>query len=300
MPGRPRRAWEGRPVKNAPTGFPLYAARRGPRVVTSDIWAHLRYIAAAQLSKADETKARAFINQAYEFYEAADNPQLGSRPLLYYYSFLNLAKMALLVQGVNLPPSPRHGISDPRANQRTRLRLPGQTVRSEVCAADHSQIFPEVVRALGGNIARQTHFRVDVLLSQIPGVHRTYCRVLNQRPLFVPIVQFSLHRQGQEIWARLHLSRSDNDVNVTLRALRRRQSFRRVFDQVESEEDDELWFETGVVHGPTRQPTTRFENLPMLFAKSACGQFLLLMVAGSISTIWLPGSSFLKLHQSTR
>lgn len=261
MAGRPRRAWTGTPVNNPPGGFPLYADSRQPRVVTSDVWSYLKHVAAAQLPKAEESQAIAFVDQALEFFEAGDNPQLGSRPLLYYYSFLNLAKMFLLVHRVALPPSPRHGISDPRANLRTRLRFPGQSVRAEICAADHSQVFPEFVRLLGCQLQRVRDFGVLSLLSQIPGIHRTYCRVTRSRPCFLPIKRLELLRDGEEIWVRLALSRLDKDVNSTLPTVRGRQAFRRIFDQVESAVTGELWFETGVVRGARRATDNAVRDL---------------------------------------
>lgn len=252
MVGRPRKAWDGTPVSDPPSGFPLYARSRGTRVVTSDVWGYLKHVASARLPRSAETQALAFIDQALEFFEAGDNPQLGSRPLLYYYSFLNLAKMALLVHRVALPGSPRHGISDPRANARTRLRLAGQTVRAEICAADHSQVFPEFVHHLGCELTRVRDYRVLLLLSQMPGIHRTYCRVTRTRPQFLPIKRFDLLRDGQDLWVRLALARNDKDVRATLNRVRQRQAFRRVFDQVQSMNSSELWFESGVVRGPTR------------------------------------------------
>jgi hypothetical protein len=267
MAGRPRKAWAGKPVNDPPSGFPLYAEGRKPRVVTSDVWAYVKHVASARLPRPKEKQALAFIDQAFEFFEAGDNPRLGSRPLLYYYSFLNLAKMALLVHRVALPPSVKHGISDPRANLRTRLRFTGQTVRAEICAADHSQVFPEFVRLLGYERPRVQDFGILMLLSQIPSIHRTYCRVTRTPPLFLPIKRFELIRDGQEIWVRLVLSRNDKDVSLTLKNVRQRQSFRRVFDQVESGTDSELWFETGVVAGPKRATDNALRDLAEIVAQ---------------------------------
>lgn len=265
--GRPRKAWDGKPVANAPSGFPLYSASRRPRVVTSDVWAYMKHVATDRLPKAREAEAVAFIDQAFEFFQAADNPQIGSRPLLYYYSFLNLAKMALLVHRVRIPPAPKHGIADPRANIRTRLRVPGQTVRIEKCAQDHSQIFPEFVRTLGGHIARAGDHKVVHLLAQIPGIHRTYCQVTREPARFLPVKAFTVLRDQNEVWVRLTVARHGKDVRTTLPLLRKRRSFKGVFDQVESQCADELWFETGVSAGGRRATDTAIREL----AKIICG-----------------------------
>ncbi len=248
-------------MANAPAGFPLYAASRAPRVVTSDVWAYLKHLATDRLPKAREAEAIAFIDQAFEFFQAAQNPQIGSRPLLYYYAFLNLAKMALLVRGVSLPPAPKHGISDPRANNRTRLHLPGQTIRAEKCAHDHSQIYPELVEVLGGHIAVPVNHQIVDLFAQIPGMHRTYCQVTKKTPLFLPIRSFQLLRDGSDVWIRLAINRQGRDIRATLPVLRKRQAFRRVFDQVESQQSDELWFESGVRPGAKRATDTAIRDL---------------------------------------
>jgi len=259
--GRPRKAWDGRPITNAPPGFPLYATSRDARVVTFDVWTYMKHIAAKRLSGPREAEAVAFLDQAFEFFQAADNPQLASRPLLYYYSFLNLTKMAILTHGVQLPAAAKHGISDPRANKRTRLRLEGQTIRVVPRATDHSQVFPELVALLGDQIPEQRDYKIIDLLAQIPGIHRTYCQVTRAKPCFLPIRCFALLRDGAHVWVRLIVSRHDADVRATLRVLRTRQAFQRVFDQVQSEVTDELWFETGVRPGVRRGTDTAIRDL---------------------------------------
>jgi uncharacterized protein (UPF0332 family) len=86
--------------------------------------------------------ASSFVDQAYEFFEAGSNPQLHSRPLLFYYSFLNLAKALVLTDGTELSPAPKHGISDPQVNRKEKLQFKTQVVRIVKCAHDHSKVFP--------------------------------------------------------------------------------------------------------------------------------------------------------------
>lgn len=197
-----------------------------------------------QLSAAKEPVALAYIAQARDFYEGAQNPRLGSKPLLYYYAFLNLAKAALVTRGVNLPAAAVHGISDPRANVRTRLRLEGQRITAASCAANHSQIFPEFVRLLGGNGASQRSFRVVDLLGQVPVIHRTFTQVTDSTPTFLPMKSIKVLRSGTSVWARVVLDKGDRDIQQVLPSLRSRRAFRTAFHQVASESSEELWFET--------------------------------------------------------
>jgi len=197
-----------------------------------------------QLASAKEPVALAYIAQARDFYEAAANPRLGSKPLLYYYAFLNLAKAALVTRGVSLPAAAKHGINDPRANVRTRLRLEGQKIAMVARAADHSQIFPELVKLLGGDGAAARSFRIVDLLGQVPVIHRTFTQVSGSTPTFLPLKSIEVLRSGTSVWARVRLDRTDRDVKQVLPSLRSRRAFRAVFHQVASESDTEVWFET--------------------------------------------------------
>jgi hypothetical protein len=236
-------------VRDAPTGFPLYVSKRQPRVVTADVWAYLTHAARDRLPKADETQAAAFVDQAFEFFEAARNPRTGSRPLLYYYSFLNLAKVLLLIRRVPISVAPKHGIRDPKENIKTRLQLQGQRVVLEARRADHAEIFPELVATLGGIANRRRIMRVISLLRQIPGIHRTFCRVTEERPVFLPVKEFVLLSDQGMVFARVTLSRRDADVRATLEGARSRRRFVRTLNQVKSPEDEALWFETNGIAG---------------------------------------------------
>lgn len=151
---RPPAARIGKPLRTPATGYPGFLrGKRLQRVITRDIWGCLKEIVefrSQRIAREKVRQARAYLEQAFEFYAAAENPQLASRPLLYYYSFLNLAKVFLLDSGVSFPPQVTHGIRDPRANVREKLRFEGQRVRIEASASDHSRIFPEFANLLGG------------------------------------------------------------------------------------------------------------------------------------------------------
>ncbi len=86
---RPANPRSGRRLPVQPTGFPAYYGnRRRPRIITEDVWAFLHSNSQKVLKGPKATAACAFLEQAFEFYEAGRNPRLSSRPVLYYYSFL--------------------------------------------------------------------------------------------------------------------------------------------------------------------------------------------------------------------
>jgi hypothetical protein len=98
--GRPIKARQGQPVKNTPAGFPQFFDKRKQRIVTANPWAFLSQLAVTKLKKNKEAIALACIQHGHEFFEAAQNPRLNSRPLLYYYAFLNVVKAALPIRGM--------------------------------------------------------------------------------------------------------------------------------------------------------------------------------------------------------
>ncbi len=250
--GRPRKPLERDLVAHKPSGFPLFYDKRKPRIVTADPWAFLSHLAVTKLDKRNEDIANAYIAQGNEFFEAAQNPRFHSRPLLYYYAFLNVVKAALLIRNVRLPPLARHGISDPRANSRQRLRFAGQRVIIQDSASDHSEIFPEFLRMLGYQGPLPRSFRVIDLLRVVHSIHRTFTQEVSSSPLFLPVERFDLRHRRGSVWLRMRLIRTDKDVRDTLPGVRRRRSFSVTFTQVESDRDRELWFETTPVRAPTR------------------------------------------------
>jgi hypothetical protein len=250
--GRPRNPESGTAVANHPDGFPCFFDKRRPRVITANPWAFLEHTVQQRLPVAKEPVALAYVAQARDFYEAAHNHQLGSQPLLYYYAFLNLAKAALVTKGVALPATARHGISDPKANVRSRLRLEGQRVNMQACDAQHSQIFPEFVKLLGGKSTLQRSFRIVDLFSQVPVIHRTFTQVSGSSPSFLPLKSIKVFGKGTSVWVRVSLEKGDQDVKQVLPTLRSRRAFRNAFHQVASDNDRELWFETDAETGHAR------------------------------------------------
>ena len=266
MRGRPRKPWEGKPIANAPAGFPIYAKTRAPRVVTSDVWSYLKHTISDQLPAKKSQIASSFVDQAYEFFEAGSNPQLHSRPLLFYYSFLNLAKALVLTDGTELSPAPKHGISDPQVNRKEKLQFKTQVVRIVKCAHDHSKVFPELVKTLGGKVTDPIDFKVLDLLGQVPSIHRTYCRVTNSAPKFLPIKKIQLMRDSEHVWARCSLQKDDRDVKSTIGDLRKCDLFKHTFDQVESNDKNEIWFESGYLPGSTRAADQAIVSLSSIVA----------------------------------
>lgn len=230
----------------------MFCDGRKPSVVTADPWSFLRHLATTTLPHGKEKRALAYLDQARDFFEAAGTPRLGSKPLLYYYAFLNLAKVALVIRGVSLPQKIQHGISDPRANSKQQIRFSGQSVQWGGRAQDHSQLFPELLAVLHGQAIPAGLRSIKSLLRQIPTIHRTFCLVTEERNGFLPLHDVSLRHSGGQIWARISIRRSDAEMDNNLDRVSRRQAFRRLLTRVRSDTDNEVWFETQAVKGAKR------------------------------------------------
>lgn len=244
----------GKPLRTPANGFPGFVSRRRlERIVTGDIWGFMRhFVEDLQIAKDKKRQASAYVEQASDFYIAAQNPQTGSRPLLYYYAFLNLAKTFLISRGVDLPPLVRHGISDPKANLRTRLRLEGQKVQVYSTARDRSQLFPEFLKVLGWSGRGPFQVKVLDLLAQVPAVHRTYFRVTGETRRFLPVERWDLLSDGRHVWARCYAIGNDQDVRETLGRVGKRRAFRRLFTRIQAEKTHEVGWETTAARGRKR------------------------------------------------
>ncbi len=241
---RPYKPKEGKLVERDARGIPCFDGnKRKKRIITGDVWAFLHHLSTERSSAADALRAHSFIDQAFDFYSAASNPRQSSRPLLYYYAFLNLAKVFLTQKAVAFPPAVKHGISDPRANKKERLHFKTQVVKVPSHATNHGELFPELVRHSGGACSLPTDFKVLELLGQIPAIHRTFCVETGSAASFCP-VKSELYRTSSEVWAVLTLRKYDRDVKSCLPKIKAMPRFASIFTQVASPSSDALVYES--------------------------------------------------------
>jgi len=250
-------------VNNAPTGFPLFFNKREPRIVTADAWSVFEHVVTNQLDGKRKSTALSYVEQAFDFYEAARSTEIVSKPLLYYYSFLNLIKTALLIRKVHFAARPKHGISDPLSNERTRLRMEGQTIRIPAAASNRSELFPEFIRILGGGASRSRNIKVLDIFAQIPSIHRTFVRITKRPVLFLPVKCFEVRRNQKGIWARVIVRKNDEDVKTTLSNLKKRTKFRQCLHQKDTENQDEIWLETDFEVGERRAVDSAIKRLAL-------------------------------------
>lgn len=204
---------EGEQLDAESIGFPTFTRDSlVERVVTADIWAYLDHVTRRNLPETKEEPALAFLEQARDFYEAAANSSLASRPLLYYYAYLNVAKTLILNSGERMNLGVTHGVSD-RVNNQQRLHFKTQKVRIGVFDSKkpkdagrprHSGLLlPTLMHVLGPSSSRFFGKEVCVLelLGQLPAIHRTYSTVSGLPGRFLAITKFEVRRQSGHMWA---------------------------------------------------------------------------------------------------
>lgn len=102
-------------------GFPLFTTSRSTTTLlklernrVSDIWSFWDYIIKQHIrrkGRGNEAFLLSLHEQSMYFYKAAEEAPLKSQPLLFYYSFLNLAKIFLsLTEGLDSTKVYQHGI----------------------------------------------------------------------------------------------------------------------------------------------------------------------------------------------
>jgi hypothetical protein len=149
-----------------------------------------------------------FLYQSMDFYRAQETSRVASRPLLLYYSLLNLAKALIVHRNIATDLEKAvHGLTENRGEY-TKAVVTAQPVNPT-----RQSIFDLFSRALGNQpitAARNYHLLAD-LLPQIVIGHRLWAQAANKRERFIRADQIRfLHDQGnRQVWFIVDLRRSD-------------------------------------------------------------------------------------------
>jgi YaaC-like protein len=158
-----------------------------------------------ELNGPKNLEARAFLSQARDFYSAAERAGPTARPLLLYYSFLNLAKMLIKARNpdIDLTRASHGVIEDSNNRSAQRFRLTSQSVRV-ARVQNRAHILDAFTKAVGSCSLNPGHkYEVCALLAQIPSVHRVYCHVRRQpeRLYRVEHAEFRFLQSTRELWS---------------------------------------------------------------------------------------------------
>ncbi len=173
-------------------------------------WAAMANAVDARCDAALRPAAKAFLQQAQDFYDASQANVVASKPLLLYYGFLNLAKAYILTKGVVKDLSrAKHGLQEITT---TPGRILDAYVRALPAGGSNRQVFDLLSRALGNaRLAAKTDYTLRVLLPQLVIGHRAWRMAANRKERFIPLheLRFYSDSSSKRVWLTIVMLKED-------------------------------------------------------------------------------------------
>lgn len=179
----------------------------------SDLWALLDYII-KQFVKYKNKDTKEFLlslhEQAKYFYQAAESAPVKSQPLLYYYSFLNLAKVFLCITQRTSPDDEyMHGIeTDVKGN--TTIQTAEVKILT-LYSSPRISVAYSLMSALGDALPfmSPTELQLKDCLASCIGIHRTFCETYDMPESFVRLLKPHCVREGRALEFIANLKKCD-------------------------------------------------------------------------------------------
>lgn len=164
-------------------GFPIFCEinntvylGNSKKLIISDIWAFWDYV--IKKKNFEKPFMNSLLEQAKHFYATAEASPTRSKPLLYYYSFLNLAKVMInLKKQYGSSRRYMHGIKEDNQNHFHNSDIVINPIKTSVI-----NVSAELLRIFDNQtITIDTRLNVKNYLSQCVGIHRAYSEIYNVR-----------------------------------------------------------------------------------------------------------------------
>jgi hypothetical protein len=197
------------------------------------------------LPAVEANSALSFVRQAKEYFNAAERAgALETRPLLYYYSFLNLGKALSIARGrTGMVGKVKHGVASVHSS--------GYAPTSAEITVQHSgagdpSAIDELHWALEGSAARAGDLKIADLMPQSVVGHRMWRAatgsVRKERFFTLEQIRWLEDASAQEIWLKFYVRRDTlhshgRGVTETLREARIDSTFRAVSDSYAAAHD---------------------------------------------------------------
>ncbi|MGY4385717.1 hypothetical protein ACVWYN_002763 [Pedobacter sp. UYP24] len=183
-------------------GFPLFTRPtnnvylgNSKKLIISDIWSFWDYI--IKKNNFEKDFMNSLLEQAKNFYVAAENSPIKSKPLLYYYSFLNLAKVIVNIEKSygKTSCSYMHGIGEKHLNKFSNSTITIAEKKNHV-----KNVACELEEALDFNITTaSTTINIKDYLTNCVGIHRAYSEIYNIDEVFVRLNTFKLYKDVKKL-----------------------------------------------------------------------------------------------------
>lgn len=165
-------------------------------------------------SSNDKAAAASFVRQAREYFAAAERAtSIETPPLLYYYSFLNLAKAIAMGRGRSglVGSKVTHGIAHV-GGVGTGHTPSTAKLQIQASSAGSKSAIDELHWALEGTGVATGHYSVSEIIPQSVIAHRMWREAFEQprKERFIPIdkVQFLQDATANQIWLSVYISRA--------------------------------------------------------------------------------------------
>lgn len=194
-------------------GFPLFTRLtnsvylgNSKKLIISDIWSFWDYI--IKKSNYEKEFMHSLLEQAKNFYISAESSPIKSRPLLYYYSFLNLAKAAINLEKHYGRVRYMHGLSENHQN-----RFSHSTIKISPILANIKNVSAELLQCLDGTtLTLGVNINVKDYLTHCVGVHRAYSEIYNIDEHFYRIEDHKIFKDGKNYVFKAGLIASATDI----------------------------------------------------------------------------------------
>lgn len=246
MPKPAARAGATLKIKGRPIPFSIYPVKRTTRrfglqsrIFATSPWGVMKQVIEDSLGSPAKEQAVAFLDQAQNFYQIASSSHLSpTKPLLFYYSFLNLVKALALVKGTQISYGRAvHGL--------TESTPPGgkEFHDSEVTVTwkGHSpRLFNDLKATTTGKTdpKGRVYTLKNVMPQLVPG-HRVWCAATGSAERFVEIqrTDFRFNEATKEVWLEINIFSDDlTRFGITRTRLLSESGLDKLFREVSSTE----------------------------------------------------------------
>lgn len=201
-------------------GFPMFSSNKSKNYLlknnsirVSDVWSFLNYTirvskksSGQPLNKGEQKYLLDLLEQAKYFYETATQAPIKSQPLLYYYGFMNLAKITInLYSYTGVTSKYIHGISENISSTSKLTNADVKLWRSTSAGISNSE---NLIKVLGDKPVAYVRdgsgfshtVKVIDLLGHCVGIHRAYSEIYNKKECFYRLIDERLYSQNKHLY----------------------------------------------------------------------------------------------------
>lgn len=184
-------------------------------------------------------EANAFLSQADSFYQIAQASHLSpTKPLLFYYSFLNIVKAFALVKGTATSYGRAvHGLVESTPAGGTEFHDSVVTVNWH---GSSPRLYNDLKKALTGRTdSKNRDFQLKNVMPQLLPGHRVWCEASESKERFVEIqrIDFRYDEKARDLWSEINIFSDDlTRFGITRDRLLSESGLGTTFQEVQSSE----------------------------------------------------------------